>query len=120
MEFVMFVVMAFMIMVVFAAVVRDRHVAIRNEAEYTALKDVVNMVQAEILLASAVQDDYYREFKVPGDIEGLVFTLIIQNDFIIADSPHHNFQAAIPPVIGNVTIGDNSIQKQNGLVYLNS
>ena len=120
MEFVTFVALAFMIMVVFAAVVRDRHVTVRREAEYTSVRDVVGMVQAEILIASSVQDGFRRSFEVPDDVEGVVYTIMIQSDFIIAESAHFDHEVAVPPLIGNVTKGTNIIEKRGGLVYLNS
>ncbi len=119
MEFVMLISLAFMIMVVFAAVTRESMVDLRKEEEYVALKDVVHTAQSEITTAASVEDGYRREFSIPASLGGINYTIEISGSYLIAQSKNHEYLLKISPVAGNITKGVNVIRKSEGVVYLN-
>lgn len=119
MEFIMLISLAFMIMVVFAAVTRESMVDLRKEEEYVALKDVVHTAQSEITTAASVEDGYRREFSIPASLGGIDYTIEISGSYLIAQSKNHEYLLKISPVAGNITKGVNVIRKSNGVVYLN-
>ena len=119
MEFVMFVLIAFMIMVVFAVVTRGRMIDLREEEEYVALKDVVHAVQSEISIAAGVEDGYLRVFSIPESLDGINYTVQISTGYIIAESKNHEYVLSVSDVQGNITKGVNQLTKEGGIVYLN-
>ena len=119
MEFVMLVMLAFMILVVFSSVVRDRYSEVRMEEEYVALKDVVGMLQSEINTAFSVSDDYSRTFELPDSVEGHNYTVRILDGHLIGESENFEVGMRIPPLTGNFTKGENTIQKKGGQILLN-
>ncbi len=119
MEFIMLIVLAFMIMIVFTVVGRERMVDLRKEAEFVALKDVAIAVQSEIFTATNVEEGYIREFGLPASLDGTNYTIWISGGYLIAVSENHDYTLRISPVAGNVTKGANVIKKENGAVYLN-
>jgi hypothetical protein len=119
MEFVMFILLAFMIMVVFSVVTRGRMIDLREEEEYVALKDVVHAVQSEISIATGVEDGYLREFSIPESLGGVDYTIQISGGYIIAESKNHEYILSVPNVEGNITKGVNQVTKEGGTVYLN-
>lgn len=119
MEFIMLVLLAFMIMIVFTVVGRDRMVDLRREEEFVALKDVAFTVQAEIFTATNVEDGYIREFGLPASLGGVNYTIQISGGYVIAESENHDYTLKISPVTGDVINGANVIRKEDGVVYLN-
>ena len=119
MEFVLLVMLAFMILVVFSAVSREQYKNIRKESEYAALKDVVGMFQSEINTAYGVADDYKRIFFAPDDVEGYDYTIIVVDSYLIGESENFEVGMRIPPIQGNVTKGNNTIMRKGGAVFLN-
>lgn len=119
MEFIMLVFLAFMIMMIFTVVGRDRMVDIRQKEEYESLKDVTLAIQSELIIAANVEDGYIREFGLPGSLDGVNYTILIQSGYIITESENHEYLVKTSSVSGNATIGANIIRKENGVVYLN-
>jgi len=119
MEFIMLVFLAFMIMMVFTVVGRDRMVDIRQKEEFDSLKDIALAVQSELIIAANVEDGYIREFGLPASLDGINYTLMIQSGYIFAESRNHEYLLKASSVSGNVTIGTNIIKRENGVVYLN-
>jgi len=119
MEFIMLILLAFMIMIVFAVVGRERMVDLRKEGEFVALKDVALAVQSEVFTATNVEDGYRREFGLPASLDGVNYTIWISGEYVIAESENHDFTLRISSVTGNVAKGTNVIRKEEGVVYLN-
>jgi len=119
MEFVMLIVIAFMIMIVFAIFTRGRIVDLRGEEEYVSLKDVTHAVQSEITTAANVEDGYERQFTVPLTLDGINYTIGISEGYVVSESENHEYVLRVSPVVGNLTKGINLIRKEGGVVYLN-
>ena len=82
-------------------------------------EDVVVKIQKEVHLAARVLDGYSREFTLPQRIVNKEYTLTIQGDEIVLHVMDDDFWRTIPPVVGNFTLGTNTIRKANGIIYLN-
>lgn len=118
MEFVMLVMLAFMIMILFSIAAREQVLDIREEEEYVSLKDVAHTVQSEIITATNVEAGYRREFSIPESLEGIEYTIGISDSYLVLESRHHEYVLKVPPVQGNVIKGVNTI-RNDGEVHLN-
>jgi len=119
MEFIMLIILAFMIMVVFTVISRDRMVDLRKQEEYTALKDVSFSVQSELVIATNVEDGYRRVFATPETLDGINYTLEVVEEYLIARSANHEYTVKVPAFQGSVAKGNNTVRKEEGEVYLN-
>jgi hypothetical protein len=119
MEFVILVSIVFMVMIVFTAFIMDYTAEEREQREYILLKDVFYAVQGEINLATTVEDGYSRTFTVPQKIEGINFTIYIEDGLLWVMSNKSEYVDDIPDLVGNITKGNNTITKDGGVVYLN-
>ena len=119
MEFVFLVGLAFTVMVVFISSTRSEFDELRTEEERSLLKDVTVMAQHELIIASTVEDGYHRVFEIPTTINGIDYTITITNDILLAQTEDYEYDVNIPSVTGNVVLGNNTIEKTDGIVYLN-
>ncbi|MBN2112076.1 hypothetical protein JW707_03170 [Candidatus Woesearchaeota archaeon] len=120
MEFVMLIMIAFMIMIVFTAFAKDSMIDIRKDEEGDALKDVVESVKSEILIASNVEDGYRRDFTIPDSVRGINYTIEISYGYINAESRNYEYSVQVPPTVGIIVKGENTIRREEGVVYLNA
>lgn len=118
-EFVLLISLAFMTMMVFAIVTRNSMIDLRGEEEYAALKDVMHVVQGEIIIAISVEDGYKRQFIVPLDLDGINYTIEISEGYLIGESKNHEYLLKVSNVNGSITKGINVLTKLGGAVYLN-
>ncbi len=118
-EFVLLVSMAFLVLVIFTANVRDKIIDMSDEEEYIMVKDLTYMVQNEINLAARVYDGFNRTFYIPYTLDGNDFTISIESNQVITQSDNHEFLLQIHEIQGNLTKGNNTITKIGGVVYLN-
>jgi len=119
MEFIMLILLAFMIMMIFTIVGRDKMVDLRREEEYIALKDVSLTVQSEIFIAANVESGYIREFDLPDSLDGINYTIGISGAYLISESENHDYTLRISSVAGNIIKGANVIRNEEGVVHLN-
>lgn len=120
MEFIMFIMIAFMIMIVFTAFAKESMIDLRKDEEGDALKDVVHSVKSEILIATGVEEGYKRNFEIPEQVRGINYTIEIAYGYITAESRNHEYSIQIPPTVGVITKGENTIRKEGGVVFLNA
>jgi len=118
MEFVMLIMLAFMIMVVFSVFARDKVVDLRQEEEFASLKDVALAVQSEISIATSVENGYSRDFALPVFLNGINYSITISSGYILAESENYEYAVKASPVSGNIAKGLNTISKEGGVVYL--
>lgn len=83
--------------------------------------EVAFIVQDEINLASRSSDGYYREFRVPDDVNGLNYEINLMENMVYLKSSDERYAVAFPVknYTGNVVKGNNIIKNQNGSVRLN-
>ncbi|MBR9692207.1 hypothetical protein GOV06_05480 [Candidatus Woesearchaeota archaeon] len=119
MEFIFLVGLAFTIMVVFIASTRSEFSTLRSEEERSLVKDVSVMVQQELIMASNVQDGYIRNFNVPLTLDGISYSIQIINTTLLTATDGYEWVLNVPPVIGDIQKGNNTINRTNSMIYLN-
>ena len=119
MEFVILVGVAFSVLLVFTAMVRDQTARFSNDKTFIVLKDVCYMAQTELYLASTVEDGYSRTFDIPNKLEGTNYTINITNNQLLCKNEDNDIGLNIPSVTGNIKKGHNHIRKINRKIYLN-
>ncbi len=118
-EFLILIVIAFTVFIMYAAVTRDKMDELRSEEEHVLLKDVVYMARNEILIASKVEDGYYREFVMPDELDlKYNYSINITGEHILATSENHQQMVSIPTVNGTLKKGLNIVNKTGGVIYL--
>jgi hypothetical protein len=109
-----------MVMVVFISSTRSEFDALRSEEERSLVKDVGVMVQQELVIASNVEDGYVRVFNVPSKLDDSInYDLQIINNTLIANTSEYECVLNVPSTIGNIQKGNNTINKTDGVLYLN-
>jgi hypothetical protein len=123
MEFLILISIAFCIFIIYTVITRDKVVNLSMEEEYIHLQDFTDSVRSEILVASQVEDGYYREFTLPQKIaDKYEYTIYVNTttDNIISNTTNHQQVINIPHVNGTIQKGTNVITKEGGIIYLNS
>ena len=119
MEFVFLIGLAFAVMVVFIAATRSEFSTLQSEEERSLVKDVSIMVQHELVLASNVENGYIRIFEIPQKLEDIEYNISITNNTLLAATDDYEYVLNVPSVVGNLQKGDNTINKTDGVIYLN-
>ncbi len=119
MEFVFLIGLAFMVMLVFISSTRSEFSTLRTEEERGMVKDVSVMVQQELIIASNVNDGYVRVFYVPLTLDSISYNLQIINNTLLTTTEDYDYVLNLPPVVGDIQKGNNTVNKTNGVVYLN-
>ena len=119
MEFVFLIGLAFAVMVVFIAATRSEFNTLQSEEERSLVKDVSVMVQHELVLASNVENGYIRIFEIPQKLEGIEYNISVTNNTLLAATDDYEYVLNVPSVVGNLQKGDNTINKTDGVIYLN-
>ena len=119
MEFVFLVGLAFTVMVVFISSTRSEFDDLRGEEERSLLKDVSVMVQHELIIASNVENGYFRIFKTPYTLNGVSYSLSVNDGILLATTEDYESVMNVPIVVGDIQIGENSVNKTGGVIYLN-
>jgi uncharacterized protein (UPF0333 family) len=122
MEFLLLISIAFMIFLVYIMVTRNKVVDISMEEEYIQLQDFTDSTRNEILVASQVEDGYYREFTLPQKIgDKYEYTIYINQttDQLLINTTNHQENTEIPHVNGTIQKGTNIITKEERKIYLN-
>ena len=93
-----------------------------KEEQRLRVKEIVIDVQDEINLAFQSSDGYYREFKIPKNINGIEYEINIIEGLVYLKTIDNKNAIALPvqDVTGEINITDNIIKKEDGIVKLNS
>jgi len=92
-----------------------------KEGQDLRIKEIVIDVQDEINLAFQASNGYYREFKIPENINGREYEINIIEDLVYlrTDDGKSAIALAVQNVTGDVIKGENNIKKEDGIVKLN-
>ena len=119
-EFFVFLGLAFLIAIAFELASLDQLNDFRLQKENEAVKDLALKLQQELLIASTVEDGYFRVFQIPDIMDSINYSLSTQNSTITVKSKNSLFIVSIPKVVCNVSKGINIINKTGGVIYINS
>ena len=92
-----------------------------KEQKNLVVKEIASTVQDEINLASKASDGYSRKFKIPEKISNQDYYLSITGEMVYLKTLDEKSAIAlpVPEITGQVIKGENTIRKENGVVYLN-
>ena len=85
-------------------------------------QEVANTIKDEINLALEATDGYSRTFNLANTILNADYNATIDGDLVYVRTLDGKHAIAVPVanVTGQLIIGDNTIRKSNGVIYLNS
>ena len=118
-EFIIFVGLGFIILLIFLASSIAKMNEFSTEKEFVLLKDVTYKVQNEIVLASLVNDGYIRTFNIPERLETADYDISITGRTLIAQSANYDYVLQLPDANGTLAKGNNTIRKTGGVVQIN-
>jgi len=120
-EFIILLGVGIIFLLIFLYAISDDIRSLTVQKEENAIKDVGFSTQNEFFFAAGSKDGYKRTFTVPDTHNGVSYTIDILGGYLILESTKNNQirEFAIPPVIGNITKGENNISKTGGVIYLN-
>jgi len=123
MEFVIFIALGLLIMVLFLYIVSEKESQLRDKRQLLLLKDLAYRIQSEIDTASVVEDGYSRNFTLPTSLDGLDYDVIITKGYLAVFSEKFDVYSSVLPISGsqiNKGLNSNSIRKENGTICLNT
>lgn len=119
-EFFILVGMAFLVTLVFSALSLKDLNDFRNQKENEAVKDLALKLQQEVIISSAVEDGYVRNFRIPDKLDNIDYSLLVQNSsLLIVQSKNGFYLVQIPRIVGSFAKGSNQINKTGGVIYIN-
>ncbi len=118
-EFFIFVGLAFLVAIAFALASLDQLQQFRIAKESEAVKDLALKIQKEAVIASSVEDGYFRAFELPDMLDNVNYSLSAMNNTLTVLSKNSMYTVSIPSFIGNITKGTNKINKTGGVVHIN-
>lgn len=92
---------------------------LNKRKESLLLKELALEVQTEINLASKSSDGYYREFRIPLNLQGKAYEINITDARIWIRTEQNALSLNTEEIQGDVKKGLNTIRKSGGNVYLN-
>lgn len=121
MEFV--ILASFMLLVIlgFFSLTSSSMLEAREEANRKIAQDIAELAYREIEIAKSVNDGYRRAFEMPQSVNGVNYSIkIIDNRELIVDYLGQEHVKFLPAnVTGSLAKGSNTINKQDGIVYVN-
>ena len=118
-EFMFIIIILLFLTILFVIAAGNKTNEFQREKNVFLLKDAAGSVRNEIQVAYAMDSGYTRIFDVPDTLEGVNYSITIQNNFISAALDNDIIEFAIQPVNGSLKKGTNLIRKVNGVVFIN-
>ena len=119
-EFVFLVAVAFLIMIVYTASTRQDLLMASSSQEHALVKDLAYSLQSEVNIAGLLENGYQRSFDLPSVLDGHAYSVVILQDTLIVNTSNYEHVLSVLPVLGNFTIGSNTIKKQSDRILLNT
>lgn len=121
-EFAVLIAFMFLIFVVFIAVITSKVAESEENKRLRIAEDMATVVKNEIELAKSASNGYSRNFDLPARIEGDSYSIeVIGNRELVVDyidKEHVSFLQE--KICGDIFITNNKIDKENGVVCVNS
>ncbi len=118
-EFIFLVCVAFVMLMIFLASVRDQATDLNQRKDFVLVKDIAYKVQYEINMATQVKSGYNRIFFIPEKLDNKDYTIKIEKNEITVSLEKLEFFLDIPEINGNINKGNNTIKNIGGVIYLN-
>ncbi|MEM4397496.1 MAG: hypothetical protein QW757_02625, partial [Candidatus Woesearchaeota archaeon] len=81
-EFIIIFGIVFIVLTGFILIIKTKISEINDEKEYQEVISLINNIKTEILIASSVNNNYYRKFELPNKINGYEYNLILNNELL--------------------------------------
>ena len=118
-EFVALIALAMLVFTIFIYVLIENRQDIQDENEYNYLVDLSKSVQSELYLASSVGDGYLRTLQLPDLLDNRYeYSINVFNNSLVTSTSRYQEVLTIPTIQGNITKGDNVINKTDGEIYV--
>ena len=125
-EFVILIGFMVLVLLVFFMIIQEKIVEANDERNELASKDIMDTLITEIRLAESVSDDYYREFFLPLDLNGLDYDISIimgvasTTEIVLKYSNKEKvyFLEEFINSSSSVGLGLNNITKKNGVILI--
>lgn len=79
-EFIIIFGIVFFVLIGFIYIINNRISNINEDKEYIEVKNLIDNIKNEIMLASSVNNNYYREFYLPVKLYGYDYLINLSND----------------------------------------
>lgn len=124
MEFVILTSFMMLVFIIFFVVIQERLSIIYQERNDAAALQLENVIVNEVKLAESVSDNYYREFILPNNLNGINYTVEIipgvpgSTEVVIkyGEKERVYFLEAYVQGDSKMGIGLNNISKRNGKI----
>ena len=121
-EFAVLIAFMFLIFVAFIGVITSKVVESKENERLKIAEDIAALAKNEMELAKSASDGYSRNFDLPARIEGDSYSIeVIANRELVVnyiDKEHVSFLQE--KICGDIFIPNNEIDKENGVVCVNS
>lgn len=118
-EFISYMGLAISVVLIFSVIALN-YSAQAFDAQHTkALENLAYATQEEFLLASQVNEGYTRTFTLPTKIVGGSYELSNDNYSFTLLGEHTSISLDIPHSTGELKIGENTLQNNNGIISIN-
>lgn len=118
-EFLLMLGFALLFLVVMLEVISHKVSTLNKEKEQINLEDLALSIQKELEIADKSPDGYIREFKLPETLNRKEYDMTIQERELYVSNARGGITLYIPKVQGQFNKGDNTIRKNEGIVYVN-
>jgi len=121
-EFIVLIAFMFLVFLVVVSVVTTKILEAKENERQVIAEDIATLAINEIELARSVSDGYARTFILPNTVNGNTYTIAIIDDRELIvnyiDKEHVSFLQ--DDVVGNLNVGENTIRKENNIIYVNT
>jgi len=122
-EFMFLLGFMFVIFIVFFIVVQDRTVELNVQSDRQSLREINNIIKAEVRNAYFFDDGYSRRFWMPRLVRGRNYSMNLSDDGIeisygLSGGDYLDFLDN--QTFGHVEYGPNVVCKKDGFVHLNN
>ncbi|HYD03048.1 MAG TPA: hypothetical protein VEC16_02000 [Alphaproteobacteria bacterium] len=124
-EFLLLIGMAFFIIIVLLISLMSVSEGNHKTKTYNDLNDLGMSLQEEFLLAAELEDGYTRKINLPATVNGVQYNATLgslANDtrsYLQIDYESTQLYYELPKIYGTLTMGDNIIRKNDGVLRLN-
>lgn len=124
-EFIVLISFMFLIFLGAIAIITSKVLEAKENERQQIAKDLATLAENEIQLAKSATNGYSRTFNLPAKISGNSYTIeIIDNRELIVKYPENaedEYVLFLPEkIVGDINPGENSIKKEDTIVYINT
>lgn len=125
-EFVILVAFMMFVFIFFFIIIQQKLISANEQKNDAAAQQVMNQIINEIRVAESVNDDYYRQFLMPNNVNGLPYNVSItqgiaqSTEIVIKYNDKENVYFLEQFISTSSTLGQglNNISKSGGIITI--